>query len=66
MGFRIVSKGLNSRLPQAIPGLLSGGSAGETIDAHAIQPYYTGLLARSCGLNVTMAADGDAIVVAAV
>jgi histidine phosphotransferase ChpT len=66
MGFRIVSKGLNSRLPQAIPGLLSGGNAGETIDAHAIQPYYTGLLARSCGLNVTMAADGDAIVVTAV
>ena len=66
MGFRVISKGLNARLPQAIPGLLSGGSAGETIDAHAIQPYYTGLLARSCGLNVTMAADGDAIVVTAV
>jgi histidine phosphotransferase ChpT len=66
MGFRVTSNGLNARLPQAIPGLLSGGSVGETIDAHAIQPYYTGLLARSCGLNVTMAADGDAIVVAAV
>src|SRR5262245_41272267 len=61
MGFRVVSKGLNARLPQAIPGLLAGGTASEAVDAHAIQPYYTGLLARSCGLTVTMAADGESI-----
>jgi histidine phosphotransferase ChpT len=35
------------------------------IDAHAIQPYYTGLLAKSCGLSVTMAPDAEMIVVAA-
>jgi histidine phosphotransferase ChpT len=66
MGFKVVSKGLNARLPQAIPGLLAGGTAGETVDAHAIQPYYTGLLARSCGLTVTMVAEGEAIVATAV
>ena len=65
MGFKVVSKGLNARLPQAIPALLAGGTAGEAIDAHAIQPYYTGLLARTCGLSVTMAPEEDAIVVAA-
>jgi histidine phosphotransferase ChpT len=65
MSFRVVSKGLNARLPQAIPGLLAGGTAGETIDAHAIQPYYTGLLARSCGLTVTMAPEGETITVIA-
>jgi histidine phosphotransferase ChpT len=64
MGFRIVATGLNARVPQAAPGLLAGQSDGQAIDAHAVQAYYTGLLARSCGLAVTIAAENDAIVVA--
>ena len=63
--FRITAAGLNARVPQAVPGLLAGGSTGDTIDAHAIQPYYTGLLARACGLTATIAAEGETIVVAA-
>ena len=63
--FRVTAAGLNSRVPPAVPGLLAGGSTGDTIDAHAIQPYYTGLLARACGLTATIAAEGDTIVVAA-
>ena len=43
MSFRIAAAGLNARVPQAVPGLLAGGTADEPIDAHAIQPYYTGL-----------------------
>jgi histidine phosphotransferase ChpT len=65
MGFRLTAAGLNSRVPAAIPGLLSGEATAEPIDAHAIQPYYTGLLARACGLTATMAADGESIVIAA-
>lgn len=63
--FRITAAGLNARVPPAVPGLLAGGSTGDTIDAHAIQPYYTGLLARACGLTATIAAEGETIVVAA-
>jgi len=65
MSFRILATGLNARLPQSVPSLLAGGGAGQTIDAHAIQPYYTGLLARSCGMTVTIATEGDGIVVSA-
>jgi histidine phosphotransferase ChpT len=65
IGFRVTAAGLNSRVPAAIPGLLAGEATAEPIDAHAIQPYYTGLLARACGLTATMAADGETIVVAA-
>jgi histidine phosphotransferase ChpT len=65
MSFRILATGLNARLPQSVPGLLAGGSTGQIIDAHAIQPYYTGLLARSCGMTVTIATEGEAIVVSA-
>src|SRR5580692_3691354 len=36
--FRVTAAGLNSRLPPALPGLLAGGSADTTIDAHGIQP----------------------------
>jgi histidine phosphotransferase ChpT len=63
--FRITAAGLNARVPPAVPGLLAGGSSGDTIDAHAIQPYYTGLLARACGLNATIEAQGETIVIAA-
>jgi hypothetical protein len=39
---------------------LAGNSA-RAVDAHAIQPVYTGILARDCGL--VLSATGDAGVV---
>jgi histidine phosphotransferase ChpT len=41
------------------------GEAAESVDAHKIQPFYAGLLARECGLNVTMTAEADSVIVAA-
>ena len=64
MGFRIAATGLNARLPQNIADLLSP-SHGATVDAHAVQPYYTRLLAQACGLKVTLALEGEAVVVTA-
>jgi histidine phosphotransferase ChpT len=63
-GFRITAAGLNARIPQAVPDLLAGSSENGTVDAHAVQPFYTGLLARSCGLAVRLAAEGEAIIIA--
>jgi histidine phosphotransferase ChpT len=63
-GFRLAASGLNARIPHAIPALLEGSSESGSIDAHAIQPFYAGLLARACGLTVELKADGDAIVIA--
>jgi histidine phosphotransferase ChpT len=63
-GFRVAASGLNARLPQNIADLLAAGQAAG-IDAHAVQPYYTRLLAQACGLNVVLAAEGDAVVVTA-
>jgi histidine phosphotransferase ChpT len=64
MGFRITATGLNARIPQAVTGLLEGSSESGTIDAHAIQPFYTGLLAKACGVSVKLSPDGEAVVVA--
>src|SRR6201995_4246177 len=40
IGFRVAASGLNARMPQNIADLLSA-SHGASVDAHAVQPYYT-------------------------
>ena len=65
MTFKISARGLNARIPHAVPALLAGFPERGVVDAHAIQPFYTGLLGRAGGLAVSIEADGDAIVVAA-
>jgi len=64
MGFRIAGRGISLRIPYAVPALLEGSSENGSVDAHAIQPFYAGLLARACGVKVELRAEGDAIVVA--
>jgi histidine phosphotransferase ChpT len=65
LGFQVTASGLNARIPQAIPPLLAGTPAEHGVDAHAIQPFFTGLLARSCGMAVAIVAEADKIVVTA-
>jgi histidine phosphotransferase ChpT len=64
MSFRITANGLNARLPQNIADILSSAELAAT-DAHSVQPYYTRLLAQACGLGVSLAAEGEAMVVKA-
>jgi histidine phosphotransferase ChpT len=64
IGFRVAATGLNARLPQNIADILSSDPA-SAVDAHAVQPYYTRLLAQACGLHVALAPDGEAVVITA-
>jgi histidine phosphotransferase ChpT len=64
MSFRLMASGLNARLPQNIADILSGAHAA-AVDAHAVQPYYTRLLAQACGLTVTLAVEAEGISVTA-
>lgn len=64
-GFRIRAAGLNARLPQNIADQLGGAHQG-AIDAHAVQPYYTRLLAQASGLRASLAMDGEAVIVSAI
>jgi histidine phosphotransferase ChpT len=64
MAFRVTASGLNARLPQNIADILSSSDA-PAADAHAVQPYYTRLLAQACGLSVRLAPEGETIVVTA-
>jgi histidine phosphotransferase ChpT len=45
--------------------LITGDIGGEAIDAHRIQPFYAGLLAKACGLKATVAMDGETVLVTA-
>jgi histidine phosphotransferase ChpT len=51
-------------MPQSIADLLSSDTA-SSVDAHAVQPYYTRLLAQACGMKVRLAPEGEAVVVTA-
>ncbi|HZC55924.1 MAG TPA: histidine phosphotransferase family protein [Xanthobacteraceae bacterium] len=63
-GYRITAAGLNARLTAATAELIAG-SAGHAVDAHAIQPVYTGILARDCGLTLCAVPDGETVLVTA-
>jgi histidine phosphotransferase ChpT len=65
MGFKISAAGTNAKVPPAVASLLSGETGGDGLDAHRIQPYYAGLLAKACGLKATAAMDGETVVVSA-
>jgi histidine phosphotransferase ChpT len=64
-GFRVTATGLNARLLPATADLLAGTPT-QPVDAHGIQPFYAGILARECGFAVAAAAaeDGTLVVTA--
>jgi len=63
-GYRITASGLHARVTAIVAELL-GGNPTQPVDAHGIQPFYTGILARDCGFSVSAIADGETVVVAA-
>jgi histidine phosphotransferase ChpT len=63
---RVATNGPHSRIPPHVPALLKGEPEGGTVDAHSIQPFYTGLIARAAQMAVSLSHDGDSIVIEAV
>jgi histidine phosphotransferase ChpT len=64
-GFAITVTGTNAKIPHAIPPLLTAELTAEGVDAHKIQPFYAGLLAKDCNLTLAMTAEGEAVLVSA-
>lgn len=64
--FTLVCEGKNARIPASLDRLLRGKPADEHgIDAHAIQPYYTGLLARESKMDLSFDWVDDTITIEA-
>ena len=60
--FVITSRGPMLRVPPKFLELHSGHMPEEAIDAHAVQPYYTLLLAREAGMTISIHATAEEIV----
>lgn len=58
--FSIAATGPASRIPPRVADLLAGRLE-DGVDAHAIQPYYAGALARDAGLLVTIDKSDDTV-----
>lgn len=63
--FVLTSKGINARIPPHSEELLAGEPESGTVDAHAIQIFYTGLVARAAEMGIAMSIDGDVVTVTA-
>jgi histidine phosphotransferase ChpT len=57
----VAVKGPNLKLASHVADLLEGRSESGVVDAHGIQPYFTGLVARSSGMGVQVVATSDEI-----
>jgi len=58
--FTVHAKGTAARLTDQVKTLLSGGN-GVEIDAHSIQPYYAGRVAKAAGMTVSTDAQGEEV-----
>ena len=65
MGFKVSAAGTNAKVAPATAALLAGETGPDGLDAHRIQPFYAGLLAKDCGVSTAMVMDGAAVVVTA-
>ena len=63
--FALTAHGPMMRVPAKFLELHSGAKPDEAIDAHAVQPYYTLLLAREASMTISIHASAEEIVLSA-
>lgn len=63
--FTLTANGPMVRVPARFLELHSGVRSEEPVDAHAVQPYYTLLLAREAGMTISIRATAEEIVLTA-
>jgi histidine phosphotransferase ChpT len=61
----VTANGPNMRLASGVPLLLQGEPESGSVDAHGIQAFYTGLVARASGLDVKAEATPEKVTVVA-
>lgn len=63
--FTIEARGLNARIPTHSEDLLAGRTESGSVDAHGIQIFYAGLIARAAKMAVSLSLDGDLVTIKA-
>ena len=56
-----VARGTITRMASHVRGLLEGNPEHGSVDAHGIQAYYTGLVARSVGMKLDMTVEAEMV-----
>lgn len=64
--FTLTCQGPNARIPAHVESLLASDPESGVVDAHAIQPFYAGLVARAAKMDVSLAIDGNTVTITAV
>jgi len=65
VALQVAVKGANARLASGVAALLAGEPESGAVDAHTIQPYFAGLVARECGMEVEVTVAPEAITIGA-
>ncbi len=63
--FEINAKGSHARIPPHVEDLIAGVSENGSIDAHGVQPFYTGLVARAAGMAIRFTIQDDTVTIVA-
>lgn len=64
--FVLKAKGFNARIPPHVEALLAGSPADGVVDAHGIQAFYAGLVARAARMSVHFAIEADEVTIRAI
>ncbi|HEX5777649.1 MAG TPA: histidine phosphotransferase family protein [Xanthobacteraceae bacterium] len=64
MGFRLTAEGPYAKVQAAVEALLTAPPT-EAVDAHAIQPHYTNLLAQNAALKISLTTAPERVVLSA-
>lgn len=62
---KVASAGTHVRLASTIKDLLAGEPESGTVDAHGIQAFYTGLVARTSNMTISVEAAPEGVVIEA-
>lgn len=52
--FVLLCEGVNAKVPANVAELIAGEAPDHRVDAHVIQPFYAGLVARAAGMSVEL------------
>lgn len=63
--FKVICIGPKARVAENVAEMVKGMPDEMPVDAHTVQSYYSGLLARLSGLNITMKMEGEDAVITA-
>jgi histidine phosphotransferase ChpT len=62
---RVVAEGDRARLPAGVREVIAEGATPNPLDAHAVQPLYTALIAREAGMGITASLEENRVVLGA-